>query len=560
MFSKDGPTRTCACCGQTITAVHRPTLMVDETVLDACNRAFERAQRDQLDEVEIAHVIVCLVSSVGEHDFSSRYASSRRHVIDAAERWIHIHAKCSRGLLRTSPELKWLLERAQDAARRQHRPYASAWDVFEVLRWPSADLTTGQFFSEALTGHGRDSRDRGIDRSQAQSRTADHTSSNAYGQARDAARERGERDIGLRERVARESGSHTPFASFPRSGAGYGRAEADTWTTPSQAFRGSEHLGAGQDQSSARTLDPRDRALQSLAEKLQEHEKLLTALLERERPFTPSRQRAASGESQSRSRTFSSGDWSSHAGDAGPSADGRASNLASAEKTGIYRRRRRLRWRNGRKGRESWTGSAFGSLQLQGDAPPAEHSAISAGKTGPEADLGDEADFGSDLPAESWDADDPADAGESRAKRFYLSMDDPVVHAPSIGNRTAAKLEAVGIRTVRDLLNENAERVVARINSRYITVERFSDWQAQARLVCVVPWLRGTHAQLFVGAGYKSLDQIVGTDVASLCAAMLRFASTRDGRSVIRSGPPPDIERITKWVANASLAEVERAA
>jgi hypothetical protein len=106
----------------------------------------------------------------------------------------------------------------------------------------------------------------------------------------------------------------------------------------------------------------------------------------------------------------------------------------------------------------------------------------------------------------------------------------------------------------------NVEQAAVQISVRYITPHRLSLWQAQARLVCTVPWLRGTHAQLLAGAGFDTIEKIGGADKAAVCAAILQFATTRDGQSVLRSGAPPDIERVGRWVEAASLAEPERAA
>jgi len=156
------------------------------------------------------------------------------------------------------------------------------------------------------------------------------------------------------------------------------------------------------------------------------------------------------------------------------------------------------------------------------------------------------------------EADVPT-SGE-REKRFYLALDDDIERAPSIGSRTAAYLSRAGIHTVRDLLTCNVEQAAVQIGVRYITPQRLSLWQAQARLVCTVPWLRGTHAQLLAGAGFDTIEKIAAADKAAVCAAILQFAGTRDGQSVLRSGAPPDIERVGRWVEAASLAEPARAA
>ncbi len=147
------------------------------------------------------------------------------------------------------------------------------------------------------------------------------------------------------------------------------------------------------------------------------------------------------------------------------------------------------------------------------------------------------------------DRDDEIATGDT-AKRFFLALDDHIERAPSIGPKTAGRLIDAGIATVRDLLTADAEAVAGAVRAKFITAQRVREWQAQARLVCTVPFLRGTHAQLLVGAGYAGLDSIVAAEPSVLCAAILKFASTRDGQSVLRSAPPPDIERIVRWLQN----------
>lgn len=158
------------------------------------------------------------------------------------------------------------------------------------------------------------------------------------------------------------------------------------------------------------------------------------------------------------------------------------------------------------------------------------------------------------------DADDVDAGGQGRQKRFYLSLDDDIVKAPSIGPRTAERLNRGGLVTVRDLLAADPEDVAQRCGTRFITARRISDWQQQARLVCVIPWLRGTHAQLLVGAGFGTLDAITAAESHQVSAAILRFAASREGQSVLRAGPPPEPERIRIWIENASQAEPARAA
>ena len=53
---------------------------------------------------------------------------------------------------------------------------------------------------------------------------------------------------------------------------------------------------------------------------------------------------------------------------------------------------------------------------------------------------------------------------------------------------------------------------------------------------------------------------IVAANRDALCTAILRFSTTREGQSVLRSAPPPSLGKIMRWVEQASLAETDRAA
>ena len=176
-------------------------------------------------------------------------------------------------------------------------------------------------------------------------------------------------------------------------------------------------------------------------------------------------------------------------------------------------------------------------------------AAVATGKT----DL-----LSDDVVEDDEDLDDE-EAEQTGIKRYYLSMDDEIVRAPSIGPATAARLQPHGVTHVKHLLACDPERLSARIGARHLTTSRIAGWKNQARLVCSIPWLRGTHAQLLVGAGYASIERILSADRLVVCAAILQFATTRDGQSILRNGQPPDMERIMRWIENSQQAEPQRA-
>jgi hypothetical protein len=135
--------------------------------------------------------------------------------------------------------------------------------------------------------------------------------------------------------------------------------------------------------------------------------------------------------------------------------------------------------------------------------------------------------------------------------KIHLTREQDVVDAPAIGPKTAEKLNAAGIDCVDDLLKAHPIALAARLNDRHITEETITDWQDEARLVCTIPGLRGTGAQLLVGAGYRTAEAMAEADAAELCAAVLAFATGSDGQRVLRDGTPPDIEKIKAWADSA---------
>ena len=67
-----------------------------------------------------------------------------------------------------------------------------------------------------------------------------------------------------------------------------------------------------------------------------------------------------------------------------------------------------------------------------------------------------------------------------------------------------------------------------------------------------VPGLRGTHAQLLVGAGYHDAGAIAAANEADLAAAVLRFAASAEGQRILRQGEPPAVEKIKGWIESAA--------
>jgi hypothetical protein len=143
----------------------------------------------------------------------------------------------------------------------------------------------------------------------------------------------------------------------------------------------------------------------------------------------------------------------------------------------------------------------------------------------------------------------------ARDVKAYLTGEQDVVDAPSIGPKTADRLRVVGIDTVDEFLKSHPIALAARLDVKHITAEVLGEWQDQARLVMAVPGLRGTHAQFLVGAGFRTLDAVAFAKPEALCAAVLSYVASAEGKRLLRDGTPPDIERIKSWLEHARAAK-----
>lgn len=136
-----------------------------------------------------------------------------------------------------------------------------------------------------------------------------------------------------------------------------------------------------------------------------------------------------------------------------------------------------------------------------------------------------------------------------------LASDADVVDAPSIGPKTAERLYAHGIKTIADLLAADPPALAQSLDQRHITASTIIDWQDQTRLVQAVSGLTGGAAQLFVGAGYRTPASLAAADVTKVCADVLTFASSVEGRRILRDGTAPEASKITAWHARAQTTK-----
>jgi predicted flap endonuclease-1-like 5' DNA nuclease len=151
-------------------------------------------------------------------------------------------------------------------------------------------------------------------------------------------------------------------------------------------------------------------------------------------------------------------------------------------------------------------------------------------------------------------------ATSQQGPRPRLTYDAPVEDAPSIGAKTASRLSAAGIRTVKDLLAASPDGTADQLKVKHINASVIRDWQAQAELACTVANLTSVAAQLLVAAGVRDGNDLAQADVETLHTMIEEYAETSEGQRMLREGAPPKREDIERWIKAAAEMGTKRAA
>ena len=201
-------------------------------------------------------------------------------------------------------------------------------------------------------------------------------------------------------------------------------------------------------------------------------------------------------------------------------------------------------------------GTAHGTGTPARSAKPKKAAAPKPAKPAPEA----KAKPASASAVKSALADKAAARTPQHGARPRLTMDAPVEDAPSIGAKTASRLSAVGIRTVKDLLDVSPDGAAAQIKVKHINASLIRDWQSQAELACTIPNLTSAGAQLLVASGVRDADDLANAEADTLINLIDEFALTSDGQRILREGAPPARADVERWIAAAKEQAQKRAA
>jgi hypothetical protein len=124
----------------------------------------------------------------------------------------------------------------------------------------------------------------------------------------------------------------------------------------------------------------------------------------------------------------------------------------------------------------------------------------------------------------------------------------------------AERLQLISIETVSDLVSASPERIAAQLNLKYVSAETVTDWQKQALMVCRVPNLRGHDAQILVGVGVSTPEELAACEAKALLSKVVKYSSSKAGQRVLRGAPSPDMAEVINWIHWAQNCRAIRAA
>ncbi len=132
--------------------------------------------------------------------------------------------------------------------------------------------------------------------------------------------------------------------------------------------------------------------------------------------------------------------------------------------------------------------------------------------------------------------------------QFNLTTSSRVVDAPSIGPRTAQQLQAIGIRTIKDLLNRDADSIARQLDNRRLKANLVRQWQQQACLLCRVPQLQNRDALILVACGIETPEKLQIQEAVTLFEMVEPFAQSKEGQRIIRNGQQPNLATMDNWI------------
>jgi hypothetical protein len=142
-----------------------------------------------------------------------------------------------------------------------------------------------------------------------------------------------------------------------------------------------------------------------------------------------------------------------------------------------------------------------------------------------------------------------SDADPQSKKR--RTRENPIVDAPAIGTKIAARLEAIGIRTIGDLLDADPQAVANMLTQRWLNAQGVIDWQAMAQLAIDVQAVGEQDAQILIGAGIRDAAALAGLDARALQEKVDDFLASDAGKRTVRGASAPKAAKVEAWIEGA---------
>ncbi|TWT74132.1 DUF4332 domain-containing protein [Allorhodopirellula solitaria] len=135
---------------------------------------------------------------------------------------------------------------------------------------------------------------------------------------------------------------------------------------------------------------------------------------------------------------------------------------------------------------------------------------------------------------------------------FFLTVDSPIDAAPSMDAVAAERLRRIGISHITHLMNQDSNRLADTLGLAGVDARTVRRWQAECRLMCRVPQLRGFDARVLVGCGITDPAQLAAIHPTDLLDRVKTFLATERGQRILLSGTSYELSRITSWIASAN--------
>jgi hypothetical protein len=154
----------------------------------------------------------------------------------------------------------------------------------------------------------------------------------------------------------------------------------------------------------------------------------------------------------------------------------------------------------------------------------------------------------------SVEAESAAGAPPSEAPKKRRTRESAIIDAPAIGAKIAARLEAIGVRSIGDLLDADAQALSNMLAQRWVTPQTVADWKAMAQLAIDVQAVGEQDAQILIGAGVRDAAALAGLDARALQEKVAGFLASDEGKRAVRGANAPKPAKVEAWIEGAKGA------